>query len=269
MVRNDTFYADKWINYYGAQFGYKNLYLFIDGEDQQSPKMSDKINCFQEPHIPMKRAKGDRYRARKISYFAQSLFKKYEVVLAMDIDEFLVLDPNVEGSLSDYLLSNFQMDSISALGIDVGQHKNLEQPIDLNKPFLSQRRFAQVSDRYTKPIVAFKPLTWGSGYHRVKGKNFKVDEYLFLFHFGLVDLDTTLLKITDKEITEAGWSGHMDRRLALFQDILKGPVENTESFIVTARTYFNTTRKWYAWNKPSPIKGNAVIEIPDRFKSIV
>ena len=30
MVRNDSFFANKWISYYGAQFGYQNLYLFID-----------------------------------------------------------------------------------------------------------------------------------------------------------------------------------------------------------------------------------------------
>ena len=26
MVRNDSFFANKWISYYGAQFGYQNLY---------------------------------------------------------------------------------------------------------------------------------------------------------------------------------------------------------------------------------------------------
>ena len=26
MVRNDVFFADKWISYYGTQFGYEKLY---------------------------------------------------------------------------------------------------------------------------------------------------------------------------------------------------------------------------------------------------
>jgi len=34
MVRNDSFFADKWITYYGSQFGYENLYLFVDGMDR-------------------------------------------------------------------------------------------------------------------------------------------------------------------------------------------------------------------------------------------
>ena len=93
MVRNDTFFADKWIAYYGTQFGLKNLYLFVDGMDQKLPKLADKINCYQVPHVDYKRAKGDRKRAHRISKFAQDLFENYEAVLAMDIDEFLVVDP--------------------------------------------------------------------------------------------------------------------------------------------------------------------------------
>ena len=45
MVRNDSFFADKWITYYGSQFGYDNLYLFVDGMDQKLPSLSKKINC--------------------------------------------------------------------------------------------------------------------------------------------------------------------------------------------------------------------------------
>jgi len=149
MVRNDSFFADKWITYYGSQFGYDNLYLFVDGMDQKLPSLSKKINCFQVPHIEYKRAKGD------------------QLVLAMDIDEFLVLDPNQKCSLKAYLSQEFNSSSLSALGLDVGQHPSLEQPIDLKKPFLSQRAYAQVSDRYTKPIVALRPLNWGSGFHRI------------------------------------------------------------------------------------------------------
>jgi hypothetical protein len=117
----------------GSQFGYDNLYLFVDGMDQKLPSLSKKINCFQVPHIEYKRAKGDRKRAQHISKFAQELFQNYQLVLAMDIDEFLVLDPNQKCSLKAYLSQEFNSSSLSALGLDVGQHPSLEQPIDLKK----------------------------------------------------------------------------------------------------------------------------------------
>src|SRR6056300_1613315 len=151
MVRNDTFFADKWISYYGAQFGFENLFLFVDGMDQNSPKQAGKINCFQIPHQSYKRAKGDRVRARMISNFAKDLFSSFKVVLAMDIDEFLVIDPKKNISLKAYLLQDFSSISLSALGIDVGQHPEIENAVDLKKSFLSQRKFGQISDRYTKP----------------------------------------------------------------------------------------------------------------------
>ena len=34
MVRNDDFYLRKWVEYYGAQLGKENLYIYFDGLDQ-------------------------------------------------------------------------------------------------------------------------------------------------------------------------------------------------------------------------------------------
>ena len=34
MYRDDIFFADKWISYYGKIFGYEHIYLFVDGTDQ-------------------------------------------------------------------------------------------------------------------------------------------------------------------------------------------------------------------------------------------
>ena len=269
MVRNDTFFADKWIAYYGAQLGYENLYLFVDGMEQPLPKEAKKINCFQIPHTPYPRAQGDKKRAKKISDFAQSLYPQYRAVLAMDIDEFLVVDPKTKLSLKAYLQQNFTTSSRSALGLDVGQHPQLEQAIELQKPFLSQRSFAQVSDRYTKPVVSLKPLRWGSGFHRIKGKNFTLDPNLYLFHFGLVDLKHIQQKTEESELLTSGWKGHYDRRLKLYHALEHQPVQEADSFFEKARNYFTKKRKWYAWNKPAPLKDPSVIKIPKRFQTLV
>lgn len=269
MVRNDTFFADKWIAYYGAQLGYENLYLFVDGMEQPLPKEAKKINCFQIPHTPYPRAQGDKKRAKKISDFAQSLYPQYRAVLAMDIDEFLVVDPKTKLSLKAYLQQNFTTSSRSALGLDVGQHPQLEQAIELQKPFLSQRSFAQVSDRYTKPVVSLKPLQWGSGFHRIKGKNFTLDPNLYLFHFGLVDLKHIQQKTEESELLTSGWKGHFDRRLKLYHALEHQPVQEADSFFEKARNYFTKKRKWYAWNKPAPLKDPSVIKIPKRFQTLV
>jgi hypothetical protein len=155
------------------------------------------------------------------------------------------------------------------LGLDVAQHPSLELPINLSKPFLSQRALAQLSDRYTKPIVTFKPLQWGSGFHRIKGKNFTLDSNLFLFHFGLVDYQQTLENFQNKQLLLVGWKGHFKRRLKLYEALKTQHPQDGDSVFDLARAFFTKHRKWYAWNKPAPLKGNSLVRLPERFKTIV
>ena len=44
MARNDNFFLEKWISYYGKQLGEENLYIFLDGKDQQIPSNAGKAN---------------------------------------------------------------------------------------------------------------------------------------------------------------------------------------------------------------------------------
>ncbi|MDY0200952.1 MAG: glycosyltransferase family 2 protein [Tenuifilaceae bacterium] len=269
MMRNDNFFVTKWLVYYGQQFGSKNLFLILDGHDQVLPVDCNDINVIRVPHISLSRVKGDKNRARLISCFAKSLFHRYKVVIAHDIDEILVVDPNLNMSLEQYLQIPVSNTSKSALGLDVGQHLELESAIDINKPFLTQRSFAHVSARYTKPVVAHKPLRWGSGFHRVKGKNFHIDKNLFLFHFGMVDFNMSKDKIGDTGLQRDGWQGHLDRRLQLFEMVTKTrPIEGDE-FFAKARRRQNLYRPIYAINKPGTLKEKPIIRIPHRFRQIV
>ena len=38
MARDDEFFLNRWIAYYGKQFGTENLYIILDGTDQTTPK---------------------------------------------------------------------------------------------------------------------------------------------------------------------------------------------------------------------------------------
>ena len=98
------------------------------------------------------------------------------------------------------------------MGLDVGQHPITEKQLDLNKKFLSQRSYALLSDRYTKPIVSFKPINWGSGFHRIKGENFFIDPNLYLFHFGLIDKEYAFSKFNNSKLNSTGWKSHFKKR---------------------------------------------------------
>ncbi len=269
MARNDTLFVAKWIDYYGKQLGTENLFLVLDGHDQTLPHGHESINVIRVPHQQFGRLKGDRNRARLMSHFARALFFRYDIIIAHDIDEFLVLDPNVNESLSEYLQRPVGSASLSGLGLDVGQHLEREPAIDLTRPFLEQRRYAHVSARYTKPVVALAPLTWGSGYHRVKGKNFNIDPNLYVFHFGMVDYNISKEKMGDTTLLNAGWSGHLGRRYQLFHRIAKNDDIDGDAFFKTARRWQRFFRPFFSINKPGMPKGDQIIKIPERFKSLV
>ena len=269
MFRNDIFFANKWISYYGKNFGYEHIYLFVDGKDQKLPKEASKINCFKIPHLVLRRSAADRYRAQKISEFAKSLYPRYKAVLAMDIDEFLVIDPNVNQTLFDYLNQEFKYSSLSGLGLDVGQHPITEEQLDLNKKFLSQRSYALLSDRYTKPVVSLKPINWGSGFHRIKGKNFFIDPNLYLFHFGLIDKKYAISKFSNSKLNNTGWKSHFKRRSDLYKILQNHRPLEGDMLFKKARIYFTNNRKLLAWNKPAPMKKQSLIRIPKRFRNLV
>ena len=38
MARNDEFFLSRWVEYYGRELGIENLYIILDGTDQDAPK---------------------------------------------------------------------------------------------------------------------------------------------------------------------------------------------------------------------------------------
>jgi len=268
-VRNDTLFLTRWIAYYGAIFGHKNLFVIFDGQDQTIPKAAAALNTIQLPNIPRDVVLGERFRARASSHFAGALFASYDIVIAMDVDEFIAVDPALGMTLLEYLSSKPLPSSVSALGLDVIQHVDHEETLDLSIGFLAQRRFALVSARYTKPNIITRPLRWGAGHHRIKGHNFHIDPNLFMFHFGSVDLEFSKARNGDRDATSVGWTAHIARRYALF-DLMKrsSPVEG-DSYFATARRLLTWRRPIYAWNKPQMIAGDPVIEIPTRFRALI
>lgn len=269
MARNDQFFIPKWIDYYGSQFGYENLFLVLDGHDQDFPFGEEQVNVIRIPREKQSRSRGDKNRIDLISNLAKALFQRYDLIIAHDIDEILVADPAHHSGLADYLQRPIKYSSLSALGLDVGQNLDLEGPIDTSRPFLQQRSFAHVSARYTKAVVATRPVRWGSGFHRVVKKNFHIDPELFLFHFGMVDFQIARLKMEDQSLLSAGWQGHLDRRYELFELIRKKTPIEGDSFFSQARRRESLFRPIFALNKPGMLIEKPVIRIPDRFSNIV
>jgi len=262
MARNDEFFLNRWISYYGEQFGEENLYIYLDGLDQKIPSHAGRANIKKLPHRDEAVQKGDKTRILLLSELARKLFADgYDIVIGCDCDEFLIVDPLLNITLHEYLSDKKIHTSLSGLGLDVGMDLNSESPLDTDMPFLSQRRYALMSTRYTKPVVLAQPKTWGSGFHSVKGHNFHIDKNLYLLHFGGADLDMIKNKIGDRNAT---WSHHLQKRARTIDIITRARHRNMPRTL--ARMMQRVFRPIYDLNKPGMLGLKWVTTIPERFQ---
>jgi len=269
MARNDDFFLSRWIKYYGKQFGEENLYIYLDGEDQKAPQNAGKTNIILKSRVAEHVVKAERKRLRFLSARAAELFEKYDIVVGVDADEFLILDPKTNETLAEYLSKISGKISVSGLGVDVAQHLKKETTLDYDLPFFEQRSYAVLSSRYTKPSVIFKPIRWGAGFHRVKGHNFCIDKNLYLIHFGSVDYKMIMKKFEDSDFISTGRIRHIKKRTKSVQLVTKKRANEGDKWFSIARIVQTIIRPIYALNKPSMCGWKLVVKIPKRFKNIL
>ena len=262
MARNDEFFLNRWIKYYGAQIGEENLYIYLDGLDQKIPSNAGRANITKLPHKEEERQRGDKTRILLLSDLEKKLFADgYDIVIGCDCDEFLVVNPKLNMTLQQYLSGIHAHTTVSGLGLDVGQDLNSESALDMNAPFLTQRKYALLSTRYTKPVVLFRPATWGSGFHSVKGHNFHIDKNLYMLHFGSVDLDMIKNKLGDRA---ASWNTHLEKRARTITIVTNAKNKNKSKKL--ARIMQTILRPIYDLNKPAMLGLKWVTKIPESFK---
>lgn len=270
MVMNDDFYLRKWVEYYGNQLGKENLYIYFDGLDQKIASFCEGTNTFLHEKIGNTRVSSDRGRINFLSEKASSLLVEgYDIVIGTDADEFVIVDPKLGKTLPEYL-NEAKIDiSLSALGLDFGQKLGEEGDIDENIPFINQRHYAQIGTRYTKPSILAKPCAWGSGFHRIKNKNFHIAKDLYLFHFGYFDKGRLEARFSDKDRVRQGWEKHMQKRSRTIRFATELPARDFDKWTKIARLIQTFVRPPYAWNKPAMFELKIVVRIPDRFNGIV
>ena len=82
MARNDEFFLNRWIKYYGGQIGSENLYIYLDGLDQKIPSGHANANITKLPHRDEERQRGDKTRILLLSDLAKKLFADgYDIVI--------------------------------------------------------------------------------------------------------------------------------------------------------------------------------------------
>ena len=270
MVRNDDFYLRKWVEYYGRQLGKQNLYIYFDGLDQEIASFCEGTTAIKVPKIGKKVVSAEKGRLQFLSWKAAELMSAgYDLVIGVDADEFIVVDPKRDMSLAEYLSQARIKGSISGLGLDFGQKLGEEADITEELPFLQQRHYAQIGTRYTKCSVLGRPCAWGSGFHRVRGHNFHIAKDLYLLHFGYFDRKRLEERFRDADRLELGWEAHMRKRSRTIRYCTELPAHDFGRWTRFARICQTLCRPPYALNKPAMLELRIVVRIPERFQEIV
>lgn len=270
MVRNDDFFLEKWVEYYGRELGKENLYVYFDGTDQEIPHFCKEVKAEKVEKIGNHVIAAEKGRLRFLSEKAASLFNMgYDAVIGVDADEYIVVDPKRGLSLQDYILDHNNRKSLSALGLDFGQKIGEEGDLNLKTPFLNQRKYAQIGTRYTKPSILYHPCLWGSGFHRVKGENFQIGKDLYLMHFGYSDKKIIEDRFKDKDRVSQGWEKHIRKRSRTIRLVSELKAKSFEKIVGKARRMQNLIRPPYAWNKPAMLGMKIIVKIPDRFRNLL
>lgn len=269
MARNDEFFLNRWVAYYGPLLGEENLYIYMDGLDQQAPAKAGRANVTLVEKQGIKVVDAENRRLSFLSDRAAELLKNYDLVIGTDSDECLIVDPITGMNLPQYLSSLDIHTSVSGLGLDVGQHLSLEQPLDKSRPILAQRGYALVNTRFTKASVIAKPVRWGRGFHRIRGHNFHIDKNLYLLHLGNTDYDALLAKYQHPDIIARGEQKHFKRaRMRVVHDITEKQAVVDERIFRIARFIQTWFRPFYAWNKPAMLGLRIIVKLPERFRRL-
>ena len=271
MVRNDDFYLRKWVEYYSRELdGKENLYIFYDGLDQQVASFCEGTHAQAVEKIGTQVVSAEKGRLKFLSSKAAELLADgYDLVIGVDADEFVVVDPKLGKTLREYLSELRVKGSASALGLDFGQKLGEEPDITQERPFLQQRHYAQIGTRYTKASIIAKPCRWGSGFHRVKGHNFHIAPGLYLMHFGYADVKMLESRLGDVDRVAQGWERHIYKRSRTIRYATECKARDFDRWTHFARICQTWCRPPYALNKPAMFEMRIVVRIPERFREVL
>jgi len=270
MVRNDDFFLRKWVEYYGRELGKENLYIYYDGEDQTIGEFCQGTNAYIHSKIGTQVVSAEKGRLKFLSNKAAELFANgYDLVIGVDADEYIVVDPKLGVSLREFL-SSYDIDvCLSPLGLDFGQKLGEEGDLSLEETFLRQRHYAQIGTRYTKPSIIAQPCQWGSGFHRIKGHNFHIAKDLYLLHFGYADKRILEERLGDTDRIAQGWGKHIYKRSRTIRYVTEKTARDFDSWTRYARICQTWCRPPYALNKPAMFELRIIVMIPERFNDVI
>ena len=166
MARNDDFYLKKWVEYYGAQLGKENLYIYLDGLDQVVGPFCEGTHAQAVEKIGSQLVAAEKGRLKFLSDKAADLLANgYDLVIGVDADEFVVVDCGcgkayLTLALYFYLTQTLKFPKVRVIGVDrradvIAAAQKMAQQLDVSDQvqFVTSELSAFDSEHSTPDMV--------------------------------------------------------------------------------------------------------------------
>jgi hypothetical protein len=188
MVYNENVFLPIWLRHYGRQVGLENCIVVDHGSDDGS---TTALGAAGRVRLP-RSAYDSHQQSRFNSEFCSSLLQYYDYVIYSDVDELLVVDPNIAPSLAAYCSRDLP-EAVTAIGLNSIHCYETEPALDLGRPITEQRPYVFPASPMCKPLVTRRTLTWAPGSHAADVPT--VFDHLYLFHLRWFDLPQGMARL--------------------------------------------------------------------------
>ena len=282
MARDEADMLPRWIRYYADQVGMDHLIVLDDNSTDGS---TDGLECTVH-RLPPLRFSGGRFepiRMQLLSGLAQGFLATYDVVVFVDVDEFLVADPARHADLRTFLATRSDRDVIAPVGLNIVHLPQSEGPLRPDEPVLGQRRFAQFTPLMCKPAVKRVPAGWRWASHGIEAP-FAVDPELFMVHLKFADRDALrrvathrkAMVDTDGRARKSSWSRDADQVLAVFDqavaDVVPDDVPELDVSALDLSAVVERKDGWYravGRGQLPAIRHEPLVRVPSRLLGTV
>jgi len=191
MVYKDYYFLQRWVDYYGRQFGREHLYILSHGGDPEHARICEGANLIRIPRDPtMYRMERRRWGIN--SQFSAGMLRYYNWFFVGDVDEVVIVDPDVAPDLVTYLArynrEKTTPQSLCPFGIELVHNPEVEpEPLADDATILSRRRVFRANANYAKPCVLRKETGFTIGGHANSHQPRVLDPHLYLIHLRFFD----------------------------------------------------------------------------------
>lgn len=281
MVFEDYDLLKRWYDYYAGQVGPENLYVFSHGNDPKHRRIAKGANVISIPRDPSMQ-KFDQRRWTMLGAFTSGLLSYFNWFLVTDVDEMVVVDPNVAPSLPVYLQNQFSDTNqapvhISPLGLNIVHIPEEESsPMREGEPVLSQRRYFYPSRVYSKPCLVRMPVAFAPGGHTNSLGLRMLSDDLYMIHLKFCDMTDVLSRGTRQAelvepLTGVGGSHVWQKTIADYNHIRETYALGSEdielpeirSAMMKQKQKFKQSFIW------GPVENTTLFQLPKRFSHLV